>query len=385
MNNDHKDFGNDGVDKPKTPAETANGGLPETEKEINWKSAFIFAVIFVVIIAATFTFLRMSTELRFKNLPKIIAEMNIWYVLGGFACLGLYIFAEGRSFVAIAKAIGVKLNTVKAMRFTCVEMFFSGITPSASGGQPAVAYFMSKEGIKLSKSSAILLTNTLHYTVSLLFLSTGTLFYSRDLIIAESARNGTFKLFFILGFIANCFGFACCLLFIFAPGLIRLIARPIYKFLAKIRIIRDLDAKLASLDIAIADYNECHRLIRNSPFSQFKAFFWNVVQKSSSCAVAFFVYRALGYTELGLVDIISIHLIIIMAVNALPLPGSAGASELIINQLYMSIYTPIHAIPAMIFYRTISFYALVIITGVVSVAYYYKIMKAQVKRVGKLT
>ena len=39
-----------------------------------------------------------------------------------------------------------------------------------SGGQPAAAYYMAKKDIPLSKSSTILLNNTMHYMITLIVM-----------------------------------------------------------------------------------------------------------------------------------------------------------------------------------------------------------------------
>lgn len=350
-------------------------------KGINWKSTVIFAAVFFLIVAGTFTFLFSSADLDFGSIPSLIKEMSVGYLFAGLGLLLLYVYSEGRAIASLGGAIGIKIGHVKSTLYACVDQFFAGITPSASGGQPAAIYFMAKEGIKVAKSSAIMLTNTMHYTVSLLILSTFTLIKDRELIISQSASVPTFKVLLILGYIANCCGFLSCLLFIFAPRLIRIIAAPIYRLLGRIKLMRDPQANLVKLDAALEDYAECHRLIRAHPFAQVKALFWNVVQKVSSCAIAYCVYRSLGYNELGAVDIICIHIIIVLTVNAIPLPGSAGASELITHGLYKSIYAgEALAASAMLFYRSISFYLMIIACGAVSVVYYVDTVRKRIKK-----
>ena len=51
--------------------------------------------------------------------------------------------------------------------YSAADIYFSAITPSASGGQPASAFFMSRDGISMAQSAVILVTNMLLYTISL--------------------------------------------------------------------------------------------------------------------------------------------------------------------------------------------------------------------------
>ena len=349
------------------------------EKRINWKSTLIFAVLFVLILAATFVFIDMSSEIKSADLGEVLGQLNFWYLGAGVLLMLLFGYCEGRALAAIGRAVGVRMSRGKSTLYSFVDQFFSGITPSASGGQPAAVYYMSRDGIKLSKSAAIFLNNTMHYTISLLLISTFTVIFEHDFIIREFENSPVFKVLLILGFVANCLGFLTCLLLISVPGVIKIVAVPLYKLLAKLHIIRNLDSKLESLDIAMNDYSECHRLIRKSPAAQLQALLWNIIQKVASCAIAYCVYRAFGLNDLNAVEVICIHIIIVLTVNALPLPGSAGASELITQQLYITIYGAMFAVPAMVLYRTLSFYLMIIVYGVVSVIYYL-VIKHRIKK-----
>ena len=349
----------------------------EAKRKINWRGLIIGAVIFVIVIAVTLIFLRFTTELRFLEMPGFVRGMDAKFVLLALACLFAYIVSEGRAMAAAASGIGIKIGIVRSTMYSCVELFFAALTPSASGGQPAVAYFMSKDGIKLSKSSTILLNNTLHYTLSLLVLGTFAIFWEGPAIFAPE-RGKAFLWLFISGFIANILGLVSCLLLIFAPGLARTLLTPVYRLLAKMHIIKDLDKSLASFEKAVADYGECQKLIRRNPTAQIKTFLWNMAQRFFNCAIAYCVYRGLGYADKSLVDILVIQILVIVAVNAIPLPGSVGASEMVHKQLYAGIYG-VFAVPAMLIARIFSFYIMVVIVGIVTVLSYISAVKKQKK------
>ena len=52
--------------------------------------------------------------------------------------------------------------------YSAADVYFSAITPSASGGQPASAYFMLKDGIAGTAVMAALLLNLIMYTLAIL-------------------------------------------------------------------------------------------------------------------------------------------------------------------------------------------------------------------------
>ena len=56
---------------------------------------------------------------------------------------------------------------VSAMAYSCADIYYSALTPSASGGQPASAYYMIKDGIDGGGTSFILIFNLIAYTFAI--------------------------------------------------------------------------------------------------------------------------------------------------------------------------------------------------------------------------
>lgn len=73
------------------------------------------------------------------------------------------------------KALKQKVSYLKCLGFAFVGFYFSSITPSSSGGQPAQMFYMSKAKINLSYSSLNLLIITVVYQI-VMMLYGGILF-----------------------------------------------------------------------------------------------------------------------------------------------------------------------------------------------------------------
>lgn len=57
-------------------------------------------------------------------------------------------------------------------------IFYSGITPSATGGQPVQLYYMNKDGNKGSDSTIVLMTVAVIYKIVLVVLGVGMLLFA---------------------------------------------------------------------------------------------------------------------------------------------------------------------------------------------------------------
>ena len=69
----------------------------------------------------------------------------------------IFVACEAMNTFSIMKALKQKVSYLKCLGFAFVGFYFSSITPSSSGGQPAQMFYMSKAKINLSYSSLNLL------------------------------------------------------------------------------------------------------------------------------------------------------------------------------------------------------------------------------------
>lgn len=95
-------------------------------------------------------------------------------------------------------------------------------------------------------------------------------------------------------------------------------------------------------------------------------FLATLLQRIALFSVTYFVYRAFGLFEYGVVDIIALQSIISIAVDMLPLPGGIGVSENLFLIIFKKIFKGSLIMPGMLLSRGISYYGLLIISAVVT-------------------
>lgn len=104
-------------------------------------------------------------RLLFKDqeLSDIIKDLHMahkgWLVLG---VLFVFLFVAGESVIIkyMLTMFKQKIKFRTCLKYSFIGFFFSYITPSSSGGQPAQMYYMKKDGIKLGHSTVIMLVIT---------------------------------------------------------------------------------------------------------------------------------------------------------------------------------------------------------------------------------
>ena len=82
----------------------------------------------------------------------------------------VFLIAEAFSLKNIARKFGYKTKFVSALAYSSADAYYSALTPSATGGQPASAYYMVKDGFDGGATTFILVFNLLGYTAAIFVL-----------------------------------------------------------------------------------------------------------------------------------------------------------------------------------------------------------------------
>ena len=120
----------------------------------------LWAVLFVFIAAGSiWAVFSASKGLSPQEFLQFLKNASPVYL--GFSLLSMFgfIFFEGLAVRSLIKAFGYPCSVRESMVYGASDIYFSSITPSATGGQPACAYFMIRNGIPVTMSTVILLMN----------------------------------------------------------------------------------------------------------------------------------------------------------------------------------------------------------------------------------
>ncbi len=88
-------------------------------------------------------------------------DVRYWLV----AIVFVIFFVESESVIIyyMMRNVGQKVNFLHCILYSFVGFFFSCITPSATGGQPAQIYYMKKDKISIPMATVILMIVTITY------------------------------------------------------------------------------------------------------------------------------------------------------------------------------------------------------------------------------
>lgn len=335
-------------------------------------SKVIWSLLFIVIAAATVAAVITQTkEFSLQSFWEYIKSANPFWMILAFACSFGFIFFEALAVNAACGAFGYKRKLGQGIAYSSADIYFSAITPSATGGQPASAYFMMKDGIPGTVTTAALLANLVMYTLSILILGIIGLvllpflpvhFNSFSMIlIAIGAISQTLLAFFFILLIRN-------------EKLLLKIGTTVLKFLGKIRIIKNVDDRLMKFKATMANYGAELCKIRSHKKMLGEVFIFNFLQRFSTIAITAVVYMSTMQTSGSLKDVlylIVIQIFVVLGSNSIPIPGAMGVADYLMLDGFRSIMSPKSAANLEILSRSLSFYICIIFCGITAAVNYF--------------
>lgn len=331
------------------------------------KNSWIWIAVMAVLLAWTlYSILREQTP---GQLARAIASADWRVLLAGPLVMALYIAFEAKSTHWVLRALGSPQPYRKCCFYACTGFFFSTITPSASGGQPAQVYYMSRDGVPAASGAIDMLLTTIGYNGA-------TLLYGLLALLAGHSLAGQLggRVAFLLGvgFLMVVTVIVTVFLFLFLPGPARRLGRFVIGLAVRVRPRLDREALEEKLELHLEKYRQGARLIRRSRRLLPRVLLMGMGQLGCLLAVPCVVYRAFGLSAAAGWEVFALQTMCTIAVSYLPLPGSAGAAESVFLRGFAMIFGPGLVAPAMILSRTVSCYLVLAVTGVITAVGHFR-------------
>lgn len=300
-----------------------------------------------------------------------------WLLIGAAA---VFLFVSGESVIIhyMLHVFKQKIRLGKCLKYSFIGFFFSYITPSSSGGQPAQMYYMKKDGVKIGLSTLIMLLITITYKAVLVILGVVLFAWKNDTVVEYA---DSFVWLLAAGLVLNVAFIILLLIAFFRPAWARKLGIRLVWLLVKLRIVKKERKERYMLKIMrICDtYSMGASYIRENKVTVVKVVIMTLIQRMWLFAVTWIVYRSYGLSGIGFWDITTVQVMIAVAVEMLPLPGAAGITETCFVLGFTDIFGKELVKPALLISRGLSFYSVLIVGGLVTLAAHLLIMRSDKK------
>ena len=347
-----------------------NKKIKEESSALSVKKQIIYVAVFLVLIALTFyAIISQNKDLTLAGFLEYTFSLNFGWLLAAVMCVFLFILFEGMSIRYIAGKLGYKRGLYNNFIYAAADIYFSAITPSATGGQPASAYYMVKDKIPMSVTTITLVFNVMQYTMSIAVISAGCFILRPEYFFQFDSWS---KLLIILGIVFQMIFTLIFALLIFCPNIIKNICEGVINFLTRIHIMRKRRKKLNKLYKMMDEYKECAKIIKQSPVIVAVAFLFNLLQRISILGVTYCVYMGSGQRGYSFIDLMVMQGYVLVGSNSIPIPGAVGIADYLFLDGFKNIFD--NPVNGEIISRGISFYVCIILCGGLTLAHHARLM-----------
>lgn len=348
----------------------------KASKQVKKQLLNILFLVLLIGVTLVIVFVVNKDAFSFRDLGEFLSACgNRWYwLIAALAASALFVVFEGASLFFILRGLGEKPKIFSSLIYSTSDVYYSAITPSATGGQPASAFYMVKDGVGAGKASFSLVFNLIGYTAAILVIGCAAL------IIRPSyfglIDHWFMRLLIILGFVLQGILLAFFIACMFCGSAVKKLGNGTVSLLTKIRLVKKPEKWRKKIADEVEKYKECRHAIREKPFMTVANFLFNLLQRTSHVLVSCFVCLAARPAS-NFWDLFALESLVLIGYNSVPLPGGVGAFE----SLYINIYgigigfDDAFILSAMMVTRFISYYLRMIVCGVLTLAYHVHLVR----------
>ena len=252
--------------------------MKSNKKQIIWSLIFIALIVLTV-----WVIVKQNESFSIEGFINYVSAAKWQWIALAFLCMVGFIVFEGLAVLQLCKAFGYKEKVKRGIVYSAVDIYFSAITPSATGGQPASAMCMMQDGIPGAVTTIVLLLNLTLYTIAIIVIGAVCFIFNFDMFRHFSIWS---KYMILIGCVVQFVLLTVFLLLVYKEKIVTKIANTGMKILHKLHLMKNIEKRQAHLVEVERQYKECAAAIKNNKVAVFKAFIFNLLQRISLICVS---------------------------------------------------------------------------------------------------
>jgi uncharacterized protein (TIRG00374 family) len=312
----------------------------------------IRSIIFIIILMAITTRVLLK-DYSIYSIIRVIKDVNPVYLTTGILMILIYIGCQALNFYILLKKLGKAVPFIHCLEYTFTGIYFSALTPGASGGQPAQVYYMEKDDIHVDLS-AITIFFMVFASQAVILLIGGIL---SALNYPELIMTTKWLKYLLIAGSIVMLGLAFILAaFMFLGKTIPFLVNLGLRCFIALRLVKKPDIAKAQMEQLLCSYSQKAGMLLKHPALFMQVFLVSLIQWLAFYTVSYMIYLGFGHPEFGYFDLITDQALINIAIAAVPIPGSVGVAEKVYLLVLSRYYTEGELPSAMVLNRFITFY-----------------------------
>ncbi len=286
------------------------------------KSKFNYILLILITIIVLYFSLKDNFEVTINEFKNI---NFIWFSLGIIFIIIYWLFRtlSIHSFITTVKKDFTFFHSFKLMMTT---VFFDGVTPFSSGGQPFQVYYLKKHGVPIVKGTNIAIQNFIVYQVALVLI--GLVAIISNFIFHIFPANSVLKGLVLLGFIINLAVTVGLFLIAFLKKFNKFVCRTVIGLLYKIKVIKNKQETIEKFNKYVYEFNlGAKQLIKNRKLL-INGLIYNIMALLCYYIIPIIILFSMGdFSSINLFYTIVTSAYVMLIGSFVPIPGGSGGLE----------------------------------------------------------
>lgn len=321
------------------------------------KKEVIEVFLFCGVMLFTFYYL-----FKAQNLPELgrqIRQLSFTALLLACILSLFFIMMEGTMIWYLLGKTGKKNRLIRCIGYSFSGFFFSGLTPSATGGQPVQLYYMNKDGNSMAASSVVLMTVAVIYKFVLAVIGCALLLFEYAQL--KNSLKSFFGLY-LLGLALNILLVIILLFLMFSPSVIKRCYQKIDQFFCWIKLWKRSETREQKVDDFLEGYRTTVSFLKQNKKAILVTIVGTFFQRSSMFVLTYVIYRGLGLSGASFFSVVLLQAAVYIAVDMLPVPGAQGITEAMYRGIFGAIFPGQYLLTSVCITRGINFYLMMLIS-----------------------
>lgn len=328
----------------------------DTERGIGVKKKRILEAGFFLLVML----LSFYTVFRGQDMEQVGASLRRLspMALGAAVLTSIFfVSAEGMMIWYLLRAMHGTSSLRQCISYSFIGFFYSGITPSATGGQPMQLYYMCKDKNSMSESSVVLMTVALLYKFVLVVIGIAVLLFWNGPL--KGYLCGYYPLY-LLGLALNLILVLILLAVMLVPGGVRRVIVGTEGLLVRCRMLKPSAVRQDKIDRFIDGYRDAVSFLMRHKGKVWNVCLFTLLQRCSVFILTWIIYRGFALEGVDMLTVMMLQASVYIAVDMLPVPGAQGITELMYRSIFSTVFTGGTLMPSLYVSRGISFYFLLL-------------------------
>ncbi len=292
------------------------------------------------------------------EMARALGAIDLAWLAGALACFSAHVFIEGLAVYLFFRYQQVRVSLGFCELVGLIGIFYSNITPAATGGQPMQVFALKKRGVPPGVGTSALAVKFFCWQCALLVVG-AALWACFGSFVYRVLGSAVWLV--AVGFFMNSLMVAAVILLAISRNLVRAVIIFLVNLAHKVKLVKDVAKTSSRMDAALNDFHASVEILTKKPLQFLSLLGLSVLQVTALMSVIYFVYRGFGLKEAPYIRLLTIQFLLYITASFTPLPGASGAQEGGFYLFFKPFFTNGTLFAALLIWRFISYYLFIIV------------------------